>query len=68
MKNKYLVELIIALLILVIEIVVVTIMYPEALSAQNPDVYMTALVALFTNIFVVYGVIVIILNSNWRKG
>jgi heme/copper-type cytochrome/quinol oxidase subunit 4 len=67
MKKKYLIELIIAILILVVELIFFMVMYPEAQNAQIPDVYMTAIFTLFTNIFVVYGVILIILNSNWRE-
>jgi hypothetical protein len=67
MKKKYLVELMIAILLLLIEIIVVAVMYPEALSASNTDVYMTAIIALFTNIEVFYGILLIIFNSNWHK-
>jgi hypothetical protein len=67
MKKKYVVELMIAILLLLIEMIVIAVMYPEALSASNTDVYMTAIIALFTNIEVIYGVILIIINGDWRK-
>ena len=67
MKKKYLTELIIAILLLVIEIIVVSVMYSDAKNAQSTDVYMTALIAIFINIDVIYGIILIIFNGNWRK-
>lgn len=67
MKKKYLVELIITILLTVAEIIVVLVTYPEALKAENTDVFMTAIVALFINIDVLYGIILIIFNGNWRK-
>lgn len=67
MKKKYLVELIITILLAVAEIIVVLVTYPEALKAENTDVFMTAIVALFINIDVLYGIILIIFNGNWRK-
>jgi hypothetical protein len=67
MKKKYLVELIIAILLVLSEIVLIIVKYPEALRAQSIDVYMTALFSIYINIFAVYGVILIILNGNWRK-
>jgi hypothetical protein len=67
MKKKYLVELVIAILLLLIEVIVVLVMYSEALNASNTDVYITAIIALFTNIEVIYGIILIIFNGNWRK-
>jgi hypothetical protein len=67
MKKKYLVELVIAIALAVIEGIVILVKYPEALNAQSIDVYYTALFAIFINIYIIYGVILIILNSNWRK-
>lgn len=67
MKKKYIAELIIAILLLVIEIIVVSVMYSDAKSAQSTDVYITALIAIFINIDVIYGIILIIFNGNWRK-
>jgi hypothetical protein len=67
MKKKYVVELILAILLFVVEMIVILVMYPEALNAQSTDVYMTAILAIFTNIEVIYGVILIIINGNWRK-
>jgi hypothetical protein len=67
MKKKYLVELIIAILLVLSEIVLIIVKYPEALRAQSIDVYMTALFSIYINIFAIYGVVLIILNGNWRK-
>jgi heme/copper-type cytochrome/quinol oxidase subunit 4 len=67
MKKKYLVELIIAILLVVIELIVILVMYPEALTAQNTDVSMTALLAIFINVDILYGIIIIIFNGDWRK-
>lgn len=67
MKKKYLIELIIFILLLVLEIIVVAVMYSEAASAQSPDVYITSIIALFTNIDVLYGVFLLIIHGNWRR-
>jgi hypothetical protein len=67
MKRKYLIELIIAIAILVVEGIFILVNYPAALNAQNTDVYITAILALFINIFVVYGIALIIINGDWRK-
>jgi hypothetical protein len=67
MKKKYLVELIIAILLVISEIVLIIVKYPEAMRADYIDVYMTALFSVYINIFAIYGVILIILNGNWRK-
>lgn len=67
MKKKYLVELIIAILLVVIELIVILVMYPEALTAQNTDASMTALLAIFINVDILYGIIIIIFNGDWRK-
>jgi hypothetical protein len=67
MKKKYLIEIIIAILLIFIETIAIVVMYSEALSASNTDVYMTAIIALFTNIEVFYGILLIIINGDWRK-
>ena len=67
MKRKYLTELIVFILLLVIEVIVIAVVHSEAVSAQNPDAYMTSVIALFINIDVLYSVFLIIFNGDWRK-
>ncbi len=65
MKKRALIELIIAALLVVIEVVVVLIcrFSDDALNAPSMDVYMTSVIAIFINIDVVYAIVLIIVNQ-----
>ena len=65
MKKRALVELIIAVLLVVIEVVVVLIcrFSDDALNAASMDVYMTSVIAIFINIDVIYAIALIIVNQ-----
>ena len=67
MKKRMLLELIIAGLLLLAEVITIIACYPEARSAASPDLYLTSIVAIFINLDVFYGVILLIVNGN-RKG
>ena len=67
MKKKYVLEIVIAVLIVLVELIVIFWSYSEALHAPNTDIFMTSIIAIFTNIEVLYGIGLVILNSDWRK-
>ena len=67
MKKKYIIEIAIAGLLALAEIAVVLCFYSEAQRAQNPDLFLTAIIAVFTNVEVLYGIGLIVINSDWRK-
>jgi len=67
MKKKFIVELILAIILVVTEVIVVAVMYPEAKSASSIDAYISSLLALFINIDVLYGIFIMILNYDWHK-
>lgn len=62
-----LIELIIAGLLLFTEAITLGVCYSEAQSAANPDLYLTSIVAIFINLDVLYGLVLLIINGN-RKG
>ena len=62
-----LLELIIAGILFLAEVVTLLVCYPEAQSATNPDMYLTSIVAIFINLDVLYGLVLLIVNGN-RKG
>ena len=67
MKKKYIIEIVIAALLVLAELIVILCTYSEALHAPNTDIFITSIIAIFTNIEVLYGIGLAIFNSAWRK-
>ncbi len=68
MSKKAIIEIIIAALLLIVEIIVILVCrFGEALNAVSVDTYMTALIAIFINIDMFYVIALQIINSNWRN-
>lgn len=67
MKKKYLIEIILAVALVLVELIVILCSYSESLHAPNTDMFLTSIIAIFTNIEVLYGIGLVILNSDWRK-
>lgn len=67
MSKRAKIEIIIAALLLIVEIIVVLVCrFGEALNAVSVDSYMTAVIAIFINIDVFYIIALQIVNSNWK--
>ncbi len=67
MKKRMLIESLLAALLLLAEVITIAVCYSEAASAKSPDLYLTSIVALFINLDVFYGIVLLIVNGN-RKG
>ncbi len=68
MSKKTLIQIIIAALLLLVEIIVVLVCrFGEALHAASVDAYMTALLTVFINIDVFYLIVLQIINSNRKN-
>lgn len=62
MSKKTLIEAIIAALLIAVEVIVIVVS-AFTYSLRNYDFYIMYLLAIFTNIDVIYGVILLIINS-----
>ena len=68
MSKRALIEILIATLLLIVEIIVVLVCrFGDALNAASVDSYMTAIIAVFINIDVFYLIALQIINSNWKN-
>ena len=68
MSKRALIEILIAALLLIVEIIVVLVCrFGDALNAASVDSYMTAIIAVFINIDVFYLIALQIINSNWKN-
>ena len=66
MKKKYIIEIVIAA-ILVIANIIAAICYVCGDNVTNIDTEMTALMTLFIAIYAVFIIVLLIINGNWRK-
>lgn len=64
MNKRTLIEAIIGALLLVVEMIVVLVRIIGMAKYSSPDSYLMYLLIIFTNIDVIYGVILLIVNSN----
>lgn len=68
MSKRALIEILIAALLLIVEIIVVLVCrFGEALNAVSVDSYMTAVIVIFINIDMFYIIALQIINSNWKN-
>ena len=56
----------IAILLVLAEIITFSICYPESLHSNNADLYLTAIIAFFINLDVIYAIILIIIHNHMR--
>lgn len=67
MSKKTLIEAIIAALIFAVEVIMILVHFFDFESFVYVDQYFIYILAIFTNIEVVYGVIILIINTNKDK-
>ncbi|MDE7105879.1 MAG: hypothetical protein K2O22_01780 [Anaeroplasmataceae bacterium] len=66
MKKITKIEIGITILLVLAEIITFSICYPESLHSNNTDSYLTAIIAFFINLDVIYALILIIVHNHFR--
>ena len=66
MKKITKIEIGITVLLVLAEVITFSICYPESLHSNNPDSYLTAIIAFFINLDVIYALILIIVHNHFR--